>query len=102
MITPSPNFSWLDVVADAQPDLLGAARAAAGRGPTAGDRRVDHRVAVLAEAAAAAPALVRLALRLDELLGDLGEEPARRVVVGRAEQLPAPRVAEVEALARPG
>src|SRR4051812_43185905 len=95
-----------DVVADVEAELLGAAAAGRGRRPAAAARRDsgrDHRVAVGAEAAprAAAPA-ARLALRLDQLLRDLGEEAARRVVVGRAEQLPAPRVAEVEPLTRAG
>ncbi len=49
----------------------------------------------------AAPPLGTGAEHVGELLGDLGEEPARRVVVGGAEQHPAPRVTQVEPLARP-
>ena len=43
-----------------------------------------------------------LAEHLDQLLGDLGEEPAGRVEVRAPEEHPAPRVAEIEPLARPG
>src|SRR5690349_21756558 len=38
----------------------------------------------------------------DEMFRDLVEEPARRVVIGRAEQHPAPGVAQVEAFLRAG
>src|SRR5690606_17385040 len=57
-----------------------------------------------AEAAGAGPAAT-VAAGLGgahELGGDLGEEPARRVVLGGAEQGPLPGVGEVEALAGPG
>ena len=52
--------------------------------------------------AVGAAALGTAAEDVHELLGDLGEEPARRVVVGGAEEHAAPRVAEVQPLARPG
>src|SRR5689334_6470390 len=97
-----------DVVADAQPELLGAARArrraraphraaTTAAGALAAQRRRHDRVAVTTEAAP----LTLLAERVHELLGDLGEEPARRVVVGRAEEAAAPRMAQVQALPRP-
>ena len=95
-----------DVVADVQPELLGAA--APGRPAPARRRRRDA-IAAATTASRCAPKprprprrRSRLALRLDELLGDLGEEPARRVVVGRRRTAAAPRVAEVQPLARPG
>ena len=57
-------------------------------------------------AAAHALATVRrapghVALGVDELVGDLLEEPRRRVVGGRAVQAAAPRVADEQAAARP-
>ena len=95
------------VVADVQAELLRAAaadgrRAAALRRPTRSPRRPPRRGASRSRVPPPTAAPARLALRLDQLFGDLGEEPARRVVVRRAEQLPAPRVAEVQPLARPG
>ena len=73
--------------------------------PTAGRSRRRDRAAVLADRAEpdhAPPALGPRAEHVHELLGDLGEEPARRVVVGGAEEHAAPRVAEVETLSGPG
>src|SRR5690606_13487678 len=57
-----------------------------------------------AEAAGAGPAATVAAALGDahQLGGDLVEEPARRVVLGGAEQGPLPGVGEVEALAGPG
>src|SRR5206468_7226412 len=43
-----------------------------------------------------------LAEHLDQLLGDLGEEPAGRIEVRAPEEHAAPRVAEIEPLARAG
>src|SRR5437879_1916449 len=71
------------------------------RGPPSGAReRCRHRG--LAMRAPAAPAGPVLAEHLDQLLGDLGEEPAGRVEVRAPEEHAAPRVAEIEPLSRAG
>src|SRR5690242_7076772 len=82
-----------DVVADAQ---AGQAR----RPPCVACQR--SRYDGVAMGAPAAPDGPVLAEHLDQLLGDLGEEPAGRVEVGAPEEHSAPRVTEIEPLARAG
>ena len=92
------------VVADAQPELLGAARARRRRScaalvAAARCRRIAAAttdVAVPAEPLAARFSSSPIAI--DQLGRDLVEEAARRPVVGRAEHHAAPRVAQVEPL----
>src|SRR3989440_1621701 len=82
-----------DVVADAQP---GQAR----RPPCVARERSRHDgFAMCAPATSDGPVLAE---HLDQLLGDLGKEPAGRVEVRAPEEHAAPRVAEIEPLARAG
>src|SRR5204862_1270360 len=89
-----------DVVTDAQAEFLGAG--GAGQGPAAAaPGRTDGTGGQLA-LPGRRPAGVGPPGQVHELLGDLGEEPAGGVVLGRAEEVPAPGVAEVEPLPGPG
>src|SRR5690606_33917107 len=92
------------VVTDLEPELVGAAR----RRWTRFERGVDRPFAVLgAVVRARTPVVVRphparrppVALDLfDQRLGDLVEEPARRVVLRTPEQRARPRVGEMQLL----
>ena len=118
-ITPSPNFTWATSSPTRRPMRLGARgarrrpaarwrwprrRCARGRRrpPTPrppSSRPAGRRLAAVGRPARQPPALADV---LDQLLGDLVEEPRRRVVLRGAEQHAAPRVAHVQPLAGPG
>src|SRR5581483_10666072 len=82
---------------DPEAELLGAGGPGHGASGAGG---ADHAGAELAFPRRARTGMPP-ARQLDELLGDLGQEPAGRVVLGRAEQVPAPGVAQVQPLPGP-
>ena len=113
--TPSPQRSWITV---SPAEIATASRletpAGSRRRPPGFDVRLprrsgktDDRVPSLgfrpsggtAVAAWTAPRLVLL--QLEQMLGELGQEARRRVVLRLAEQRAAPRVTQVEAALRP-
>src|SRR5439155_11232999 len=83
-----------DVVADSQPEPLAPTRAGRRHPPRPFGGLHDAGTTALTHAALAA------LHQGGEVLGDLLEEAAGRVVLGRAEQHPAPCVREMQALAR--
>src|SRR5437870_3361354 len=87
-----------DVVADLEAQLLRTGRT----GLRAAARATAHDAGAQLAFPGSPSARVGAAGQPDQLLGDLGQEPAGRVVLGRPEQVPAPGVAEVEPLPGPG
>ena len=106
-ITPSPNFSWRTSSPTAGRDARRRVRRWWTRSPradrrcsaAASHRRRDDGLAMRSEPA---PAPLLLTDCHQQVRGDLVEEPARRSVVGAAEQHATPRVAEVQPLLGPG
>ena len=103
--TPFAPFGVDDVFARAQAQAFGA-RSPHRRRPAAAQRRLDDALpAPKAAAAAIAPpadgAVASLG-HVDQGLGDLLQEPARRVVLGLAPQAAAPGVGQVQPLLGPG
>src|SRR5581483_6192806 len=87
-----------DVVADPEAELLGAGGPGHGASGAGGADDAGAELTLPGGAPTGMPAT----RQLDQLLRDLAQEPAGRVVLRRAEQVPAPGVAQVQPLPGPG